>query len=491
MRCLGRLIALFLLMLAVMALPFAIWMIAFWDIGTNPDNFNRVVNEPLYERLAPLTLPLFAESITGRQETDELDVFIAVIDNIDTEAWEDMSEEVISPEWLSAESQANFSNGLSYLNGDTDELNLVVNVAPVREHLVEGGGIELVDQMMLEVGKLDDCTSDQEDTLKDFVSGADRFFGMPNCKPVKSPALLDNIRVSLENGLTIIVLNLPEDGQFVFHEEFLASSDITESQLKTEAKVARREFQMAEHTVWVNCLIPVMLLGLIIVFAVRTAKELFFWLGLLLISSGLISVLPVVGLLSSANRPLQALSRPTTDDLWIGVGLELINSLAREISGPIVGSTFLMIFFGFVALVLSTVLRTPQEEKQEVFYMPPGGSTPIPMPGVPIGSTPTPFPAGTGMVTPPQVAIPTPPPSTPSTPLPTPSEAMPDEVTVSTPPPVVRDASSQIKTDISELVSDTPKSNEFTDDRTYIPQNDLMWDGEDVEPSEDKPDADK
>ena len=162
------------------------------------------------------------------------------------------------------------------------------------------------------------------------------------------------------------------------------------------------------------------------------------------------------------------ISTQTTNELWISVGLELVNSLARQISGPIIGSTFAMVFFGFIALVLATMLRPPQEEKQEFFYMPQGGSTPIPVPGVPVGSTPTPFPAGTGVVTPPQVAIPTPPP--------TPSETMPDEGTLSTPPSTPRDASSQIKTDVSEKLPDPIKPAGFTDDRTYIPQNDLLWD---------------
>ena len=301
MRCLGRIIALILLLFVVFSLPFAIWMVAFWELGTNPDNFNRVVDEPVYERLAPLTLPAYAESIENRQETNELAVFVAVIDIIDTEAWEDMSELIISPEWLESESKSNFSNGLSFLNGDTNVLSLVVNVEPVRAQLADGGTEELVNGMMAEVQQLEDCTADQETDMREYLKDSGLAIRMPSCKPAS--ALMVNIRTKLEQAMAIIVVSLPGDGQWVFHEEAVLSDDITEDELKLGAKVTRHDFQMAENTIGINFLIPVMLMGLVIVFAVRTAKEFFFWIGLALIISGLVNVLPVMGLLSSVNQP--------------------------------------------------------------------------------------------------------------------------------------------------------------------------------------------
>lgn len=466
MRCLGRIIALFLLSLVIISLPFAIWMLSFWEIGTNPEKVNRIVDEPVYDRLAPLTIPYYAQSIQNRQKNNEIDVFVAVIDNIDTQNWEEMSDEIISAEWLEGESKSNFTNGLSFLNGDTDVLSLVVDVEPVRSNLIEGGAEQLVDNMMAEVEDFESCTADEETDLEEFLKGSGLAYSMPDCKP--SQALLGNIRLKLEQALFIIVESLPEDDQWVFHEEIVASGDLSEADLRLGAKVTRHDFQMAENTMGINFLIPIMLMGLIIFFAVRTAKEFFFWVGLALMTSGLLNVLPVMGLLSSGNNALEAIPQQTTDELWVGVGLELVNSLSREISGPIIGSTFIMVFFGFVSLVLATMLRSPEEEKQEFFYMPEGGSTPIPMPGVPVGSTPTPYPIGTNVATPPPVAIPTPPP--------TPSETMPDERTLTTPPPIERDKSSQIQTDISEKLPDPVKPEGFIDDRTYIPQNDLTWD---------------
>jgi uncharacterized membrane protein len=479
MRCLGRIIAFVILLVLVAFLPFAVWLVAFWEIDTNPATFQKTYNDRIAERFAPIILPSFAESLKNKQTANEYSLFIAVVDNTDSTRWEEISQEVIKPEWLKDEAETNILRFLKYLNGDTEDFTLVVNVQLVRNELTRGGAERLTDALMREVNTWEACQAEQEGQFSRFMAGEATI--MPVCRPSDNQMIL--LRTNLLTAIQQMTAQLPEDGIYDIRTEAIAQGEITEEEYRVSVRELRRNFILFDRMIFAIFLIPLALFGLIVVFAVRSWKEFFLWAGLPLVIGGLFNVMPLFPWLYSTSQPVEIIDDSTLTVLGAMAGMEVMRALAGEITIPIIFTTFAMIVVGFIFLILAALLGSPTESTQQYYYVPTTGSSPIPIP-TPITPTPTP----------------TPTPASPSTrrregrakshsqaitPPPSKIENLPDDKTISTPPP--DQVSSKGKETPASSVSalSDPEANTFVEENRFVPKNNLALD--DVETEDNTP----
>jgi hypothetical protein len=411
-RCLGRIIAFLILIMVVIILPCSIWSIAIWDIGTEPTTYTDTLDSEVYDRIAPLWLPAFATIVSEENEdARELRVIVHVIQEMDDEEWERTSAAIVPPRWVEEEMQRNLGGIFTYLHADTDELAIILNTQPVRDRLQGDGADLLVQQLVTEINTWDQCSQTELDDFTAFFN--EQTNHIPTCQP--GPLMASRIEDGLYTGVDRLVLELPADGRFDLREQLVEADQTTPNEYDGALQEMRRSFVMTDHALPIMIIVPISLIALIVIFAVRTGKEFFLWVGLSLIISAFFSIAPLFSWLYTLTQPIQ--DATTNSDSLSTLGTQAVVEITRDIAGglttPILGVTFLMVVVGFVFLVLSSILTSPQAQQvQQIYYVPSSSTpppTPIPQPiEGPSGSTASrsDLPAAEASVTPPPVEQP-------------------------------------------------------------------------------------
>lgn len=445
MRCLGRIIAFFLLMLVVFMIPCSIWTLAFWQLGTDPTTYTETLDEAVYEGFSPFIIPFLAQEAEAQTNSQNIVVLMNIIENTNSEEWDNISSEIVSPEWLQEEMGRNMTIALDYFHGDSDNFDLVIDARPIRDKLSGQSGQELVDSLMAQIEGWDQCSPAQVELMIAFNNGATDT--MPKCRP-PSEAGMQEIRTGLENGITEILDRLPEDGNFVIRDEILASDpNTTPEEYSVNVKETRRFFIMMDNSIPASIFIPIMFMGLIVLFAVRTAKDFFLWMGLPLMLAGFFTIFPAVTSLYTLTQPLQLSGNSALQDLGSQAIFEVTRTTAGKITGPILAITFFLVLTGFIFLVLAGILKGPKEAPTQYYYVPTSssGSTPSFMPQAGFQSAPH---MGGSPVTP--------------SPAPIMNQPMVDDNTTATPPPQINEkADAEFSDEDINTIIDTPPSTDL------------------------------
>ena len=491
MRCLGRCLGCLLVVIIIPTTMSAFWFFTMWDVMSNADAYTESLDDEAYEELAVLTLPLVAELVADAESGDDSDhaeLFADVITNIDHDEWKEIIGDSIEPAWAKDLINRNLSNSLQYMRYETDELDISVDFSPVAAAISENQGDLLINNMMDAVQSWEACSQDETLQMATYLNGQSNTF--PNCNP--GGEYLPTMETQLQAGVVIIQNKLAEYPDLAFdlrNEVELDQRHRTADDLFSEA---RQGFFFIENTRPVMLLFPVMLFGLVMVVAVRSAKEFFLWGGITLILTGVFTLFPLMpwiyGLIDGgANDAPGFLFNRSEYELSFRLQRLLFEAFAQ----PIIVEVGAMLLIGFVFLVLAGFLRGPaQATETPVYYVMSGGSTPTPQPMFPTGqyvqtSTPPPSPTPIPVHKEPPPAT-TETPSTPSasgTPLPTPTVAdndMPSSPSTLPPvektPPPESFASEHIRGAVGRLGVDDDH-----DDRTFVPISDAVEGADEAE----------
>lgn len=379
MRCLGRIIAFFLLILVVIIVPCSIWSIVLWEIGTEPTTYTDTLDSDVYERIAPLMLPAFADGVANSEDdARELKVILHIIQHMDEEEWESTSAAIVPPQWFEEEMQRNLSGLFTYLHGDSDELAIIFNTQPIRERLEGSGGDLMVERLMAEINTWDGCTDTQRDDFTAFFNEQTEF--IPSCQP--GPLMSRQIEDGLYAGIDRLLVELPGDGRFDLRQQLIEDDQASADEYDRSFQEMRRSTVLTDNALPIVIIVPVMFLGLIMLFAVRTGKEFFLWIGLSLIISAFFSIVPLFSWLYSLTQPIQEAANTSNSLSTLGTRafLEVTRAIAGGLTTPILVVTFMMLAVGFVFLVLSSILNTPQPQQVQQIYYVPSSTTPTPTP---------------------------------------------------------------------------------------------------------------
>ena len=109
MKHLGRFMAALTALLFIVTLPCATWMFSTGQMLLNADSYkNAFSQQNVYADLIPALLPAIAESENrdNVQNPDTL-TFLNIVDNLDANDWRRIAAELVPPEWLRAQVEAN------------------------------------------------------------------------------------------------------------------------------------------------------------------------------------------------------------------------------------------------------------------------------------------------------------------------------------------------------------------------------------------------
>jgi len=400
-----------------MVAPLSIWTIVLWNsVITNVDSYTASLDDDAYEDMAVFVIPgigqLHSELLRQAGEPEraqDIQIFAQTIIAIDRADWQGYISELIDPVWVRTMVTTNLQTLVAYTEFETDTLRFEADLRPVYDAITGETGMQLTENVFASVRDLDACTDAQNQLIEDILVGRSNVV-LPECRP--NEAQLDMLYATFNSGrraLAADIENLP-DYEFNLREQIADADDLTDLGFTSEESdlaefdrgmhETRRIIFFIDQTLAVILIAPVMLMALIVVITVRSAKGFFLWTSLALISTSAFTLAPLVpwiyGLLIENPRARDITG--TTDP-----GVELVFELQRltlgALSGPILVWVSIIAFIGFGFLLLAALLRGPNTNtQQQVYYVMPGQTGSYPTPTGEISTTP---PQQFGYTTPP------------------------------------------------------------------------------------------
>ena len=381
MRCLGRTIGCMLLSMIIMITPMAIWMVVAWGgLINNVDSYVENLDDESYNDMAVLVIPAVAQfagqnerGVQNEEIGDSLSVFSNVIANLDGADWREIIDGKLDPEWVKDLLQTNLNYLIDYWNYETDYLVIEADFAPIVAVLSEDSGEQITQDVFAAYQNLDECDAIQNQLIEDTVTNQNNNM-LPKCYP--NTENLERIQAQFVAGRDYMVARLTDlPDSYLDVRAQQANADALE-QYDSNMHDVRRGFFMVDQALPVILLFPLMLLSLIVVITVRSAKGFFLWTSIALIGISFLTIFPLIpwmyGLIF--NTTDSGLVR--SNDAAFNLGLSVQRVLFGEFSGPILLSVGVMIFIGFGFLLLAALLRNPHAtQPQQVYYYVPSGQT--------------------------------------------------------------------------------------------------------------------
>ncbi|NJL93267.1 MAG: hypothetical protein HC915_05820 [Anaerolineae bacterium] len=205
----GRSIGLALAATFVMAISSAVWAVNFQttalDSSTYVDTF---AEQNAYENLVPLILPALTAALAEDGRANPIPgtiPFEDIINNIDQDDWQEISREVIPPEYLQTEAERNLTVFFEFANGERRRLEMSFSTGTLRGNLLGTPGEQMINQLYT---ALEPCSQEQESQLQRFLDG-EAGVDFPYCKP-DSPDLQRQTFGVLSDAKNELANDLPD-----------------------------------------------------------------------------------------------------------------------------------------------------------------------------------------------------------------------------------------------------------------------------------------
>ncbi|MBI5960059.1 MAG: hypothetical protein HY866_15065 [Chloroflexi bacterium] len=375
MRCLGRLIGLILALFFVSILPLSLWTFNTQRIALAGDTYERMfADEDFYAELAPRVLPALLEGLDSGEEAANEISMLQVIDHLSEKEWETISLGLVPPGWVEQEIDRNLNSFMGWLDGEQD-LELVFQTEVLRRRLSGPPG---ENAMQMIAAALPDCTAEEEQQFAAYVDDqADSTF--PYCRPQNSDLVneLGSLLTQLRQDTTE---QLPETFDVLEEMREAAQAEAMTEQQREHAEKAfsdaelnrfRSGIRLYKRLLPLTLMIPLVLLSLIVIVAVRSSKSFFRWMGPMLITGSLFTLVPLFLLPFVINE--LSIEAEIEGGFAAGgalmaevVGNRMVHLLVGTFTWPILGQSAALIGIGFLFMVLSVLLRYPGEPRETV-----------------------------------------------------------------------------------------------------------------------------
>ncbi|MCD4686937.1 MAG: hypothetical protein K8S97_13485 [Anaerolineae bacterium] len=414
MRFLRRVIGFGLAALFVLLLPLSLWTYNGQRILLSGNTYKEMfTDEDFYDDLVPRVLPALLTDLDASQPAQGEVAFRDLIDHTPAREWERIAPALVPREWVEREVNQNLDATLDWLDEDRD-LELVFHTDVVRRQLNGRAGEQAVAQM---IAAMPSCTLEEERDLDAFMQGA-ADVEFPYCRPANASlsASLDELmhlaRVAaaaeLPDEIDVIAeMRAEAEVEAALHPDDPFSNDPDPFSDK-DLNQFRSAVRLWKQLLLLTLMIPLAVLSMIVIVAIRSAKSFFRWVGWSLILGSMITLAPLFFLPFIA--PHLTVETELEDGFVAGGSLiaevvshRVFEMLIGQFTWPVLIQAALLIGIGFVFAVLSVLLLEP-DRKPVPAGMPISG-TPSSMPsfGTPAGyhvyqppSDHTPQPAATG-----------------------------------------------------------------------------------------------
>ncbi|MDQ7025665.1 MAG: hypothetical protein Q9P44_08910, partial [Anaerolineae bacterium] len=352
MRVIRKILGVIFTLIAVPLLILAACNAAVDSTLRAPETYaNTLENDAIFEDLASVALPAIIQANNSQNQNlsdnnlaDESPVKLnEVISALDTDVWREVTNLLVSSDWLQERTDQLVTSMLEVVNGNPDVIDEPFDLTDLRQRLV---GEEAQAAATLIIENSPECTQTQTDQIRTLIATQEGH--LPICNPSNAS--------QRENSITILT--------FWFAE----LADALESDIPTvskfleinrdNAQVISLIFDIDRQGMLLLFLCPLALLALTITLAIRSFIGFGRWVGVAFITAGVgvLLMLAIVQIMAF-NIVSEVLNAQTDLEIFLG---RIISEIARSAFSKASGTMFvfmgLYIAIGFILLGLSWII---------------------------------------------------------------------------------------------------------------------------------------
>lgn len=380
MRCLRQVIALSLVVVFLLVFPCSIWTFhsqrIMLDSRTYADAFE---DEGFYRDLIPRVLPALLRDLNPAAQAPNTVTLLAAIDHLDQPTWNNLAPQLVPLSWVEYTVETNMAAVIAWLEGDAPTLEIVFRTETMRRRLEGREGQQAVHVM---AAALPPCSTEQTEQFVTYVNGEGEV-AFPYCRPA-DPATHDVLVALIDQARLDAVEQFPPDLNVVDEMRRAAAEEI-EAQGGDTTHEPFSDADLDEFRAWVRLwkrllpvtlMIPVALLSLVVIFAVRSFKTFFRWMGWALMVGCMVTLAPLFFLpfvASQTHFESEIEGGFATGGALIAevVGNRMFEIMIGQFTWPVLIQSAILLVIGFVCVVLSVLLRDP-DAPPEVYTTPSG-----------------------------------------------------------------------------------------------------------------------
>jgi hypothetical protein len=259
----------------VISLPLALAARAAGSVVFDPGTVSRILSDNLIDSgfLRQVVIQgLFSRETDGQQTASEVGRLMTYASDQQRQAAADI---MVPPDWAQAQLQGLIVGFNAWLISDETAPDLSVDLAPIRENLLNAGAAELVDLIW---STWPDCTPDQAAQIEGALLSTQSPPFIACRPPQPTGELFHQLMIT---GLKSEVRTMPESLPLV---DLSSPGSISDLQ---QTKSLLASVRLLATWLW---LVPASLLGLIVALVVRSWPALFRWWGVPLLAGGLAGI---------------------------------------------------------------------------------------------------------------------------------------------------------------------------------------------------------
>lgn len=265
-----KFIALFLAVAFVVSLVLSFFLYSFEKNAFDAETYKKAFLDKKFYKRIPAALGdqlVIMANGNGPEATEgNAAATLSLFKNLTTNDWETLIRELLTTEDLKAMSEANIDSVFNYINGNTSTAS--ISLVAVKENLESERGVNAVLALL---DTQPTCTLDQ---VKGMASSALTGKGLLFCKPPE--IALEIAKPLIQTQLGALSRSIPQE------KVYLSRENANEAFVQTQAR------RILMH---LSPLVPLFLLSIITMIAVRTPKSWLQWWGYPLLISGGIGLL--------------------------------------------------------------------------------------------------------------------------------------------------------------------------------------------------------
>jgi hypothetical protein len=332
---------------------------------------NAFKDKDFYQDLLPAVLPALLEDLENQEDTSEDTVtLLHVINHLDQRDWEQIAPQLVPIEWVEYAVEANLDSFLAWLDGDAPDLEIIFRTEALRRRLSGSPG-EVAVQMM--ASALPECSDVEQIDFATFVDGTDGSV-FPYCRPARSD-LQESLITILNQARLDAAQDFPADIDVVAEMRAAAHAEtghpahdpFSDAQLNR----FRASIRLWKKLLPLTLMIPLALLSLIVILAVRSSKTFFRWMGWPVILACMFTLAPLFLLpfiVPDLNIQAEMESGFATGGTLIAhiVSNRMVELMIGQFTWPLLEQSAILILLGFVFTVVSVLLSDPDAPPEAV-----------------------------------------------------------------------------------------------------------------------------
>lgn len=338
MKWLARLIALMLVPCAILFFLLAAMDLAMSGAVFDANTYRAALSrEQVYQELVPNLLSIMVDEARSNSLHGFPFDLANLSERLDDNDWHTITADLIPPTWIGAQIDLVIAVIDGVTKGQFDVVNQQIDLLPLKNSLTGTSNLATVDALLV---ALPTCTDDEIDTMQQFFGGGDVL--MPMCQPPEDLYAAAASRIS--TWIESIGAQLPET--------------VTLNSLSVEAidlQALNLLVNINQQGIALLFVCPLAILSLIVLLVVQSLRSFGRWTGSIIMLSGLMVLLSLLGLQAITLNSLTA-NWQTADaqERFIGeIILALMRSAFLSSSATLLVISAIFFGVGFVLLLIS------------------------------------------------------------------------------------------------------------------------------------------